>query len=111
MKFHELSIGQQFEFEGEMYAKSAPLIANHAQSGKQKFMPRYAVVRLAGETMPAAPVVKGGPIRAEVVISAFEVFYKSCLQALENLPVEKQDAAREEFERARKVFLDSLHYT
>lgn len=109
LKFHELPIGQQFEFEGEIYAKSAPLVASHAQSGKQKFMPRYAVVRLAGETMPAAPVAKSGMIRAELVGSAFEEFYACCLAMLENLPVEKQDAAREEFEQARKVFLDSLH--
>jgi len=109
LKFHELPIGQQFEFEGETYAKSAPLIASHAQSGKQKFMPRYALVRLAGETLPVAPVKKGGMIRIEAVDSAFEAFYACCLQVLEKLPVEKQGAVRDEFEQARKVFLDSLH--
>ena len=109
MKFHELPIGQQFEFEGEVYAKSAPLIASHAQSGKQKFMPRYALVRLAGETMPVAPVRKSGMIRIEAVDSAFEAFYARCLRELENLPIEKQGAARETLGEARKVFLDSLH--
>lgn len=109
MKFHELPIGQQFEFEGEMYAKSAPLIASHAQSGKQKFMPRYAVVKLAGETLPVAPVKKGGMIRIEAVDSAFEEFYACCLRVLEKLSAEKQGAARDEFAEARKVFLDSLH--
>ena len=109
MKFHELPIGQQFEFEGETYVKSAPLIACHAQSGKQKFMPRYAAVRLAGEAVPAAPVQKSGMIRIEAVGSAFDEFYACCLSVLESLPVEKQGAARDEFAEARKVFLDSLH--
>ena len=109
MKFHELPVGQQFEFEGETYVKSAPLIASHVQSGKQKFMPRYAPVKLAGEAVPAAPVRKGGMIRAEAVILAFDEFYGHCLRVLENLPVEKQGAARETLGEAHKVFLDSLH--
>lgn len=109
MKFHEIPIGQQFEFEGEMYAKSAPLIASHAQSGKQKFMPRYAVVRLAGDVVPAASVQKGGMIHAEAVVLSFDEFYACCLRELENLPVEKQGAACETLVEARKVFLDSLH--
>ena len=109
MKFHELPIGQQFEFEGEVYAKSAPLIASHVQSGKQKFMPRYALVRLAGEAVPAAPAQKSGMIRAEAVVLAFDEFYGSCLSLLEILPIEKQGAARETLAEARKVFLDSLH--
>lgn len=109
MKFHEIPIGQQFEFEGEPYVKSAPLIASHGQSGKQKFMPRYAVVRLAGDAVPAAPVQKGGMIHAEAVVLAFDEFYARCLQELENLPVEKQGAALDQLGQARKVFLDSLH--
>lgn len=109
MKFHELPIGQQFEFEGEMYAKSAPLIASHAQSGKQKFMPRYAVVRLAGEIAPVVRVQSEKTIRIETVVSVFGEFYERCLQELENLPAEKQGAVRETLAEARKVFLDSLH--
>lgn len=109
MKFQKLPIGQQFEFAGEIYVKSAPLIASHVQSGKQKFMPHYALVRLTGEAVPAAPVQKGGMIRAEAVVLAFDEFYARCLSVLENLPVEKQGAACETLGEARKVFLDSLH--
>ena len=109
MKFHELPIGQQFEFAGEIYVKSAPLIACHAQSGKQKFMPRYALVRLAGEAVPVVPVQIGSMIPAEAVIAAFEGFYACCLRSLEPMPAEKKEAASEALAQARKVFLDSLH--
>lgn len=108
MKFHEIPIGQQFEFEDEVYVKTAPLVASHAQSGKQKFMARYVVVKLTGEITPVV-VVQSKTIRIGAVVSAFDDFYEHCLQEIENLPAEKQGAARETLLEARKVFLDSLH--
>lgn len=109
MKFHELAIGQQFELEGETYVKSAPLVANHAKTGKQRFMARYVAVSIAGEVAPVVAVQREKMLRAETVISAFDEFYGHCLQGIENLPPEKQAAGREALAQARKEFLDSLH--
>jgi hypothetical protein len=109
LKFHELTIGQQFEIEGEVYVKTAPLVASHEQSGKQKFMARYVAVKLSGDTVPAAAVHSGESVRTEAVVLAFDEFYNRCLRELENLLPENQDAAHEALAEARKEFLDSLH--
>src|SRR5690606_3785310 len=44
MKFSELPVGQHFEYEGERYLKSGPLVATHEASGQRRFMPRYGAV-------------------------------------------------------------------
>ena len=44
MKFQQLKIGQAFEYQGDSYVKSSPLVASHAETGKQKLIPRYAAI-------------------------------------------------------------------
>jgi len=44
MKFQQLKIGQQFEYHGDFYVKSSPLVASHAETGEQKLIPRYAAI-------------------------------------------------------------------
>lgn len=36
MKFHELAVGRRFEFAGEVYLKTSPVLASHEQSGKSR---------------------------------------------------------------------------
>ena len=47
MKFLHLQIGQQFEFRGQHYTKVSPLIASNNSDGKQKMVPRAALVIVA----------------------------------------------------------------
>lgn len=46
IKFLQLKIGQQFEFQGEHFTKVAPLIASNDSDGKQRMIPRSAIVNL-----------------------------------------------------------------
>lgn len=109
MKFYELPIGQQFEIDGEVYLKSSPLVASHAQTGKQKFMVRSAMVGLLGQAMPAPQKEPQRQISADTVIAAFEQYYLRSVQVLAMLPAVQQQAARDELAQGRKVFLDSLN--
>lgn len=44
MKFSLLAVGQQFEYQGETYIKSTPLIAHQVDTGEQRLIPRSATV-------------------------------------------------------------------
>jgi hypothetical protein len=46
MKFNQIDIGQEFEYQGERYKKATPLIANNIATGEQKLIPRSAVLKL-----------------------------------------------------------------
>ena len=105
MKFNEVAIGQQFEFDGEQYLKTGPLVASTVEGSKQKFMARYAVVRLLGEATPAAKEKDERQLRVGLVMAAFDTFYARCVPVLQDLP----QASRNEVEQARKEFLDSLN--
>ena len=49
MKFKQLNIGQQFEYQEQTYIKTTPLIAKHSETGEQKLIPRYAELGMLGD--------------------------------------------------------------
>ena len=51
MKFKLLSIGQKFEYEGEIFVKTSPLVASNIKTGHNKMIPRYAVLKLLDDTV------------------------------------------------------------
>ncbi len=110
MKFHDLPIGQQFEFEGEVYVKTGPFVANHGASGRQKFLARYAVVKIAGRTAPE-PKDRKRMVQAGAVEAAFEAFYERCGGVLAGLDLsdDKLDVARARLAEGREAFLDVLN--
>lgn len=113
MKFSLIEPGQHFSFNGEEYIKSSPLVANHHQTGEQKFFRRADNVQPAFDsTSPAADSQISTSPDKDVVLQAFEKFYSSCVNALdENLSVELADEKNALFsvlEHAREKFLASL---
>jgi len=75
MKLQQLSIGERFEYQGEIFVKSGPLTAVGEHSG-QRVIPRYALLRPVGATAPvndAAPMLPAAKVQA-----AFEDFYVRC---------------------------------
>jgi hypothetical protein len=111
MKFHDLPVGQQFEFEGEVYVKTGPFVANHGSSGRQKFMARYAVVKISGRATAPEPRSPRRMVQAGTVEAAFEAFYEKCGEALTglDLPGDKLEGARAQLAEARTAFLDALN--
>ncbi|RDH82492.1 MAG: hypothetical protein DIZ80_09400 [endosymbiont of Galathealinum brachiosum] len=47
MKFSHIKIGERFIWEGEPYVKATPLLANHAQTGVNKMVPKYVNVEFS----------------------------------------------------------------
>ena len=39
MKFQQLKIGQEFEYQGDFYVKSSPLVAHHVEVALGPFLP------------------------------------------------------------------------
>lgn len=103
MKFKLLSIGQKFEYEGETYVKSSPLIASNVKTSHNKMIPRYASLTLLDDAGTTEQKVKNESVDAQVVLNAFNLFYEKCITTLESnnmlLPEIKDDIdkARDEF--------------
>ena len=116
MRFHQLSMGQRFEFEGEVYVRTKPLIAVNEASGHQRFIRRSALVKVLSQDAAAAvqddAVNDASGITREAVVAAFDAFYASCLLELKDIEdgVDKTqlEQLREHFEEARQRFLDAV---
>jgi len=112
MKFMDLTMGQQFELDGEIYARTGPLVASHVESSKQRFMARYVTVKPVGEATQAAPRTPD-TLSSDKVNMAFDYYHAQCLSALEPLDAElsseRVSIIRRQIEQARLVFLDTLN--
>lgn len=102
MKFGQLPIGTRFDYEGVHYVKTGPLVAAPEDGGQQRFLGRYADVRVLVATAPAAA-------RAAVDWpAAFDAFYAACLAAIDTVGAVDPNAAaqvRQQLEAARQRLL------
>jgi hypothetical protein len=112
MKFVDLAMGQQFELEGEIYVRAGPLLAAHAESGKQRFMARYMMVRPAGAVPVEAPRTPE-MFASDAVTGALEKYHGHCLDLIgqieAEIPPDQLSSIRAQLDQARQDFLDSLH--
>lgn len=99
MKIHQLPLGARFEYEGEEYVKTGPLTGTG--NGKQRFIPKYAVLKPLGDVGAVVPDEKDGALSRAAVLDAFEGFYAEC-RAL--VAADRQAALAEE----RRRFLQAL---
>lgn len=103
MKFKLLSIGQKFEYEGESYVKTSPLIACNIKTSHNKMIPRYAVLKLLDDSDENEQTIKKETLETQEILTAFNLFYESCINTLEKndvlVPIIKDelDKARDEF--------------
>ena len=117
MKFHQLSMGQRFEFEGDVYVRTRPLIAVHEASGQQRFIRRSASVKAlppvaAPATLQKDVAAQTGGLGTTAVREAFDDFYARCLLGFDELEgivdSERIKQLRGNLEVARRRFLESL---
>lgn len=99
MKIHQLPNGARFEYEGDEYVKTGPLLA--AGRGGQRLIPRYAVLRPLGEAGGAPPKTAPDALSAARVGAAVEAFCDECRRLL---PAERHPA----LETARGRLLETL---
>lgn len=106
MKFGQLPVGTRFDYEGVHYLKTGPLVAAPEDGGQQRFLGRYADVRVL------APVAaKAQPSAATDWRIAFDVFFAECLSAVNDLGAHDPRAvarARSQLEAARDRMLAAI---
>ena len=107
MKFKLLSIGQKFEYEGETFVKTSPLVASNVKTSHNKMIPRYAALKLLDETGSGKQKVINEPIIAQEILNAFNIFYARCIETLETNNV-LVPIIKDELDKARDEFTQSL---
>lgn len=86
MKFQQVSVGQRFEFEGQVYVKISPLLAQAESSGGQRLLPRSATVRLLEkEASSVAGPAKKKILDSTEIVVAVEQFRLECVASVETL--------------------------
>lgn len=106
MKFMHLQLGQQFEFRGEYYTKVAPLIASNNSSGKQKMIPRSALVTLADDDKAST---ENTAAEQHPVLALLERYHQSALHELQGLENETaRSAAIARLERLKAELATAL---
>lgn len=79
-KFHLLTVGQHFEWEGKRYVKTTPLLATQVPEGGQKFMPRAALVKVVGaDAVPASVSAAPAQLDTIAVRTALERHHQRCM--------------------------------
>ena len=116
MKFHQVPLGQRFEFEGEVYVRTKPLTAVNEGNGEERFIRRAADVTLLQQAPPEVPVVPTAAsvaLEPDAVLAAFEGFYKQCVSCVEDMAseatTESLESVRQRVNEARQHFLDTLN--
>ena len=105
MKFQSLAIGQKFLWNGEIWVKTSPLVADRYESDVQKLVPRYVEVVPLPENPPPATEPPEPP-DPEQVRAAFDHFYGRALTLLESeLETELQQRLERELDNLRREFM------
>ena len=99
MKFKLLSIGQKFEYEGETYVKTSPLIASNVETNHNKMIPAYVTLNLLSQSVAEKEIKTQENLNTEQVINAFNDFYADCITLVVN---------KTALELARDKFMQSI---
>ncbi|CAB1369443.1 hypothetical protein [Denitratisoma oestradiolicum] len=99
MKIHQIPHGTRFEYEGEVYVKSGPMLGTG--NGGQRLIPKYAIIKpLDGIPADIQPP-RSDQLPREQTMQALEAFLATCLTLV---PEERHP----ELESARQTLLRAL---
>lgn len=104
MKFPLLPLGARFEYDGAVYVKTGPLVAER-EGGGSRIIPRHAVVRVL-DGAPAPAPREEGALPAATVREAVEGYHRRCRALLEaEVSTDRLGAVRVGLEAAREACL------
>jgi hypothetical protein len=98
MKIHQLPMGARFEYAGQTYVKSGPLVGTGPDG--QRLIPKYAVLKVLDGSVPKA-AVQATPLTREAVLAAFADYHATCAALI---PRERQPA----LDAAHAAFLKAI---
>lgn len=107
MKFKLLSIGQKFEYEGDVYIKTSPLIASNIETSHNKMIPRYAMLTLLDDAEISKQEIKKETVNSQEILNSFNSFYESCISTLEKNNV-LIPQIKDELDKARDDFIQNI---
>lgn len=99
MRIHQLPIGARFEYQGQEYVKTGPMIGTG--SAGPRLLPKHAELRPLGDVDVPQAAEPNEKLPRTDVLRAFEAFYAQCSA----LVAENRRAA---LEAARACFLKDL---
>lgn len=99
MRIHQLPIGTRFEYDGQEYVKTGPMIGT--SDAGQRLIPKHAELRPLDNVEMARDEKPSETLLRADVLEAFATFYAQC-QAL------APETRRAELETARDSFLKAL---
>jgi hypothetical protein len=97
MKIHQLPMGARFEYAGQAYVKSGPLVATGPDG--QRLIPKYAVLKVLDGSVPKA-AVQATPLSRESVLAALADYHATCATLIPQEQSPALDAARAAFLKA-----------
>jgi hypothetical protein len=98
MRIHQLPIGTRFEYDGQEYVKTGPLVGTG--SAGQRLIPKHAVLRPLGDVDIAPAAAPSATVLRVDVLRAFETFYAQCMALLPETQRPALASAREGFLKA-----------
>jgi hypothetical protein len=108
MKFGHVKIGASFEFDGQTYVKTSPMIGRNQSKGTQKFFRRAMEVNYREFDVDEKPELQNRSLSHTQVAEAFAEFYRQCEQCLLSLTPKVDEPLlqqlRGELEHARGEF-------
>ena len=114
MKFHQLPLGQPFEYKGRQFIKASPIIAWCDESGSQQIVPRSAEVQVKrSEDAISRKQAPDIPLQhAKQVLLKWHSFCVDCLRSVADNPTEDTLAeAVQQLKQAQERFLRELENT
>ena len=108
-KFHLLTVGQHFEWEGKSYVKSTPLLATQVPEGGQKFMPRAALVKVMGSEGTPTPASETPTVLDSALArQAIGRYHQRCVRISEIHCPQKDDAVAQLRSELEQIYHDLL---
>ena len=110
MRFHQLPVGETFEYQGKLYVKTGPLTAAARDGGAQRCIPRSAGVRPVHAGLEKPPV-RGASDTTEATRAAVDAFCRTVMDMIEELAGEDPEVRGYccgRLEEARRRLLEQL---
>jgi len=112
MRFHQLPVGETFEYQGQVFVKTGPITAAARDGGAQRCIPRSASVRPVRGGFDETTARQGAAAGlSEATEAAVDAFCRTVMDMIEELAGEDPEVrgyCRGRLEEARRRLLDRL---
>ena len=112
MKFGQLKIGAAFDFDGDTYIKTSPVIGQCQKNQTQKFFRRAVDVVCGNSSANVKQASQSRSLPYPEVAEAFAAFYRHCEQCLQDLEpqldAQRLHSVRGLLDNAKQEFLTKI---